>query len=76
MIKARTITRECLDTRSSGDHRHRVDAYFVSFECPPDELNRDRHEWICRFEVPRGTVFQMKDFPDKAAAHAAKGYVI
>lgn len=75
-IKALAIDRESRDVRSSGDHRGRVDAYFVLFQCPPDDVNTSAHEWICRFEVPRGTPFKMQDFENKAAAHAVKGWAL
>lgn len=78
MIEATHITREALDVRSSGDSRSRVDAYFVLFKCPPDEVNPQigNHEWVCRFEVPRGTKFQMQNFATKADAKAARGFTI
>ena len=78
MIRANCIDREALNVRSSGDSRKRVDAYFVSYRCPPDGINPGiaRHEWMCRFEVPRGTKFQMTNFPNKASAIAARGYTI
>ena len=78
MIQANYIDREALNVRSSGDSRKRVDAYFVSFNCPPDDINLGvaPHESICRFEVPRGAKFQMTNFPNKAAALAARGYTI
>lgn len=74
MIRASHVRRTELDCRSSGDRRNRVDAYFVSFDCDPDEFEATRHEWICRFEVPRGTKFEMRNFKSKADAHAAKGW--
>ena len=78
MIQANYIDRETLNVRSSGDSRKRVDAYFVSYRCPPDDINPGpaSHEWICRFEVPRGAKFRMTNFPTKAAAIAARGYTI
>lgn len=78
MIIAQFIQRQALDVKSSGDSRQRVDAYFVSFKCPPDKLNHGPgdHEWVCRFEVPRGVPFQMRNFPSKEAAHAVQGYKI
>jgi hypothetical protein len=75
-LRAVAIEREARDVRSSGDSRKRVDAYFVVFDCPPDADNPARHEWVCRFEVPRGAAFTMRDFPDKATAKAAKGYTL
>jgi hypothetical protein len=75
-LRARAIEREARDVRSSGDSRKRVDAYFVVYDCPPDAENPARHEWVCRFEVPRGTPFEMRDFPNKAEAKAAKGYTL
>ena len=76
MIKAKYIDRESVDVRSSGDQRKRVDAYFVAYDCPVDEINTTPHEWLCRFEVSRGAPFKMQDFPTKTAARAAQGYVI
>ena len=78
MIQANYIDRETLNVRSSGDSRKRVDAYFVSYRCPPDDINPGpaSHEWICRFEVPRGAKFQMTNFPNKASVIAARGYTI
>lgn len=76
MIKAKYIHRENMDVRSSGDQRKRVDAYFVTYECPKDEFNNTPHEWCCRFEVARGEHFQMQDFPNKTAARATQGYTI
>ena len=78
MIRANCIDREALNVRSSGDSRKRVDAYFVSYSCPPDAVNPGvaPHEWVCRFEVPHGTEFRMTDFPSKASAIAARGYTI
>ena len=78
MIQANYIDRETLNVRSSGDSRKRVDAYFVSYRCPPDDINPGPalHEWMCRFEVPRGTEFRMTNFPNKAAALAARSYRI
>lgn len=76
MIKARCIERSSLDVRSSGDRRKRVDAYFVCYDCPPDDANADRHEWVCKFEVERGAPFQMRDFPTKSAARAEQGYTL
>ena len=77
-ITAVQVERTALDTKSSGDMRKRVDAYFVSYCCPPDDVNPGpfTHEWICRFEVPRGTKFEMRNFPTKAAAKAARGFTI
>lgn len=74
MIEAVRIEREAPDTRSSGDSRRRVDAYFVLFHCPADAVNPGPHEWIRRFEVPRGTKFEIRNFPDKQAAIAASGW--
>lgn len=74
MIKAVRIEREALDTRSSGDSRRRVDAYFVLFHCPADAVNPAPHEWIRRFEVPRDAKFEIRDFADKPAAIAASGW--
>lgn len=74
MIKAREVHRTISDARSSGDGRHRVDAYFVVFDCPPDDTYPHAHEWCCRFEVPRGAKFTLQDFENKAAAYAAKGW--
>lgn len=78
MIQATHIDREAVDVRSSGDSRSRVDAYFVSFKCPPDKVNPQAgsHEWVCRFEVPRGAKFQMQNFSTKADAKAVCGFVI
>lgn len=78
MIKAQHIDREAIDVRSIGDSRTRVDAYFVSYQCPPDSVNPGAgpHEWVCRFEVPRGQSFKMQNFPNKDAAKAARGFVI
>lgn len=78
MIQAQFIDREAIDTRSSADTRTRVDAYFVSYRCPPDEVNpgAGTHEWVCRFEVPRGQAFKMQNFPSKEAAKANRGFVI
>ena len=76
MIVAKYVDRVYTDVRSSGDRRCRVDAYFVSFDCPSDDYNNTRHEWMCRFEVPRGGTFTMRDFPTKAAASATKGYTL
>lgn len=78
MIKAQHIDREAIDVRSSGDSRTRVDAYFVSYDCPPDAVNpgAGKHEWVCRFEVPRGKAFKMQDFSSKDAAKNARGFVI
>lgn len=78
MIKATHIERTSADVRSSGDTRKRVDAYFVSYQCPPDAVNpgTGSHEWICRFEVPRGSKFEMRDFPNKEDAKAARGFTI
>ena len=78
MIQANYIDRGALNVRSSGDSRKRVDAYFVSYRCPPDDINPGPapHEWICRFEVSRGAKFQMTNFPNKASAIAARGYTI
>lgn len=75
MITAHHIDREPLDARTSGKGRKRVDAYFVSYLCPSDAANPGGpHEWMCRFEVPRGATFRMKDFADKDAARAARGF--
>ncbi len=74
MIIAKYIDREAMDVRTSGKTRRRVDAYFVSFSCPPDDVNSDHHEWMCRFEVPRGESFCMNNFESKSAARAACGY--
>lgn len=78
MISAQYIEREAIDVRSSGDTRRRVDAYFVSYLCPPDSVNPGvaPHEWVCRFEVPRGQPFTMQNFPTKDAAKAVRGFVI
>lgn len=78
MIKAQYIDREAIDCRSSGDQRKRVDAYFVAYLCPADDINprEASHEWFCRFEVPRGSKFTMQDFPDKESALAARGFTI
>jgi hypothetical protein len=73
-IRALYIDREALDVRSSGDNRRRVDAYFVVFSCPPDDINPGHHEWVKRFECERGHAFKMSDFQDKAAAHLASNY--
>jgi hypothetical protein len=76
MVKFRCVSRVATGTRSSGDSRKRVDAYFVEFDCPADAINPAPHIWVCRFEVPRGTKFVSRDFPDKAAAHATKGWTL
>ena len=77
VIRVLNITRTALDVRSSGDRRKRVDAYFVAYWCPADEVNPDGgHEWICRFEVPRGAPFSPVDYPSKKGARAACGWYI
>ncbi|MDO8414866.1 MAG: hypothetical protein Q7S87_01495 [Agitococcus sp.] len=75
MLIAKGIDREARDVPSSGDSRKRVDAYFVSYDCPPDKVNASRHEWVCRFEVARGASFTMQHFEDKVQAKAARGFV-
>ena len=76
-ITARGVEREEMDVRTSGKgRRKRVDAYFVLYHCPADEYNLGGpHDWICRFEVPRGAPFRMQDFDSKKAAMAARGFV-
>lgn len=77
MIYANSLDRELLDTRTSGKGgRKRVDAYFVLFDCPADDINPGGpHQWACRFEVPRGTPFKMPvRFANKDAARAARGF--
>jgi hypothetical protein len=76
MIKFSHVDRTLTDTKSSGDSRCRVDAYLVSFHCPRDKVNpqTETHEWICRFEVPRGEKFKPKDYATKADALAARGF--
>ena len=76
MIHAKEIHRVELNVRSSGDRRNRVDAYFVTFECEPDADYQHRYEWCCRFEVPRGKAFKMKDYPSKQDALNQRGFTI
>lgn len=75
-IIAKCIERRAYDTRSSGDNRFRVDAYFVLYCCPPDKYNPGPYnrDWICRFDVKRGEPFKMQDFASKDDAHKAKGW--
>ena len=75
MIRFKAIEREAFDVRSNFDRRKRVDAWFCSYSCPPDSINPDGpHDWICRFEVPRGTAFKpVLSFTDKRAARIHGG---
>ena len=63
------VERESYDVRSSGDRRNRVDAHFVAYRC-------DGGDWVCRFEVPRGTHFKPKDYATTELACADKGYTL
>lgn len=72
MIRATYILHERLDSRCHMNGRRKCDAYFVAFDCPPDEYNPERHEWICRHEIKRGTRFTMPaSYPDKPTARRA-----
>lgn len=70
LLKPYGVIREDLDTRSSGDNRRRVDAYFVEYPHP------DGGPWIVRFEVPRGTKFVPQSYATQADTNAARGYTI
>lgn len=80
MIKFVCVDRRELDTRSSGDRRKRVDAYFCMYRCPRDKWNNkpedEGHIWICRFEVPRGEKFTPQDWPSKDEATKNKGWTL
>jgi hypothetical protein len=75
MIRASHICRESYDVRSSYDGRKRVDAYFVEYVCPADDVNPEgAHTWRCRFELPAGSPRLVPvDYPNKKAALAAGG---
>lgn len=70
MITATHISHTDLDTRGGKTKRKKVDAYFVAYQCPPDEINSTSHEWMCKFEVSRGSTFVMQNFASKAEARA------
>jgi len=74
LIRIVSVERQALDVRSSGDARHRVDAYFVCYFAQwPDG---DTGDWVCRFEVPRGAKFVPTLYPTQKEALAAKGYTL
>lgn len=76
MIRAIALEREAFDVRSSGDRRNRVDAYFVLYQCPANKTYPAPWDWCCRFEVPRGTPFKMRDYETQKDAMEAKGYTL
>ena len=76
MIVAKFVDRFLHNVRSRGNARKKVDLHIVAYQCPPDETNAHIHEWMCGFEIPRGSIpagsrFPMQNYPDKASAISA-----